>query len=564
MEINKAIEKIIFDIYDYFYKHGQYGAFGVAQTCFTLRTIYSYEKIESINDSNFQFFIPEIFKNTPLDETTKNLYIHKTFLRIILDLLNIGTTSKIYKYIAGAINKLAKREITKTDALPTDDFYVKVMQTFANKISREKRFIDPCVGTGKLLIGLNSNYLLGLENDKTYIEIAKANIFFSLGNKNATDNIKYENGLEYFGERNNINTYIFDPPLNVPYNIDSIPHYDSLIHQYSFRTKTIPSEYVFLHSVLLDKKSGVYPKESYADYICAFSSQFLTITNEKFKLNYKRYLIETSLQIIISSPNDNQGIGKIILVGQQLTSKKDYLYLVTPKTKNITHEQIEKIADICINDKFEQYNEKDFFEIAKIKRVQKSELAENNYVINMPVYEQGEKYVEIKNMPEVIESLENSNSKLKQTSDNLLALLNDLSNGIKHNEETSNEKSQIIEQKRTSKMQDLLNDYGHNYKENKKIVNINFNTIADEPARIINIIDYLLKQKKLLTRSKRHFLSKKSIIKKYYYKNFVEYIKIVSNQEISKLSKDQQIFYEELITYYYNYVKYKKRNKKIL
>ena len=86
-------------------------------------------------------------------------------------------------------------------------------------------------------------------------------------------------------------------------------------------------------------------------------------------------------------------------------------------------------------------------------------------------------------------------------------------------------------------MQDLLNDYGHNYKENKKIVNINFNTIADEPARIINIIDYLLKQKKLLTRSKRHFLSKKSIIKKYYYKNFVEYIKIVSNQEISKLSK---------------------------
>lgn len=275
---------------------------------------------------------------------------------------------------------------------------------------------------------------------------------------------------------------------------------------------------------------------------------------------FRELLIQNSLQVIISNPIDNKGTNKIILVGQQGGIKKDYLYLVTPKTKNITLEQLERIADICINDKFEQYNAKEFFEIAKIKRVQKSELAGNNYVINMPVYEQGEKYVEIKSIPEVIESLENSNSKLKKSSDNLLELLNNLKRGIKNQDELPQELPKIVETKRKNKILDLSEKYGRKFNTKKKIININLSEEQNEPKLVIDTIDYLLKQNKLLTRSKRHFICKESIKNQKKYENFVEYVQALANKELMKLSDEQQKFYEELITYYYNNIKYK--NKK--
>ena len=561
METNKAIEKIIFDIYDYFYKHGQYGALGVSQTCLFLRNLYSNKQFLNGEIENNQNSVHYIFEELPKNIFSLKLYQNTPFEEYIYNLSHFKITDEIYKNIANSIKKLAEREITKSDALPTDDFCTKVMQIFANKISREKRFVDPCVGTGKLLIGLDSNDLLGLENDDNYVEIAKANLFFSLGNKDIDDYIKHENGLEYVGNKSSIYTYIFDPPLNVSYNIDSIPHYDSLIHQYNYyKTKTIPSEYVFLNSVLHSKKSAVYQASSNIDYICTFVSSFLTLTNEKFKMYFRELLIQNSLQVIISNPIDNKSTNKIILVGQQGEIKKDYLYLVTPKTKNITSEQLEKIADICINDKFEQYNEKEFFEIAKIKRVLKSELAGKNYVINMPLYEQGEKYVEIKSIPEVIESLENSNSKLKKSSDNLLELLNNLKRGIKNQDELPQELPKIVETKRKNKILDLSEKYGRKFNTKKKIININLSEEQNEPKLVIDTIDYLLKQNKLLTRSKRHFICKESIKNQKKYKNFVEYVQALANKELMKLSDEQQKFYEELITYYYNNIKYK--NKK--
>lgn len=418
------IELVVFELYDYFYKQGEYGSHGVAKVCLFLRKFFNYYNFDVINRDNYVKMCPQIFEKYAEDTVSLNIKEELFPYEIVNKLLSFKRTKSLYKKISEVIDKLAYKYLSKTDAQPTDKFSTKVMQAFANKISREKQFIDPCVGTGLLLENLKSNFILGYDVDPYCVEIARTRLFFSSNGKFVVLNINQRDGLSYFSGLNDIETFIFDPPLNVPFEVDSIAYRAQFINNYCNMQKTVPSEYAFLSTILNDTNKPL-------DYICIFSSSLLT-SEDKLKKTFKKFLLDNSLKAIVSSPEDNSGINKIILVGQQKSIvKNDYIYLITPKTKNLTDVQINDIVEICTSNRFEEkYNEKEYFDIAKILKVSKEEIINNNYLINLPRYEKDEKFVEIETLERISDKIKNINAELMEKSKKFEKFLNNLKEGI--------------------------------------------------------------------------------------------------------------------------------------
>ncbi len=425
------IELVVFELYDYFYRQGEYGSHGVAKVCLFLRKFFNYYNFDAINRDNYIKMCPQIFEKYAEDTVLLDIKEELFPYEIVNKLLNFKRTKSLYKKISEVIDKLAYKYLSKTDAQPTDKFSIKVMQAFANKISREKQFIDPCVGTGLLLENLKFDFILGYDIDPYCVEIARTRLFFSSKGEFVVLNINQRDGLSYFSGLNNIETFIFDPPLNVPFEVDSVAYRAQFINNYCNMQKTIPSEYAFLSTILNDTNKPL-------DYICIFSSSLLT-SEDKLKKTFKKFLLDNSLKAIVSSPEDNSGINKIILIGQQKPIiKNDYIYLITPKTRNLTDTQINDIVDICTSDKFEdKYNEKEYFDTAKILKVSKEEIRSNNYLINLPRYEKDEKFVEIESLEVISNKIININAELMEKSKKFETFLDNLIEGIS-NIETKN------------------------------------------------------------------------------------------------------------------------------
>lgn len=425
------IELVVFELYDYFYRQGEYGSHGVAKVCLFLRKFFNYYNFSAINRDNYIKMCPQIFEKYAEDTVLLDIKEELFPYEIVNKLLNFKRTKSLYKKISEVIDKLAYKYLSKTDAQPTDKFSIKVMQAFANKISREKQFIDPCVGTGLLLENLKFDFILGYDIDPYCVEIARTRLFFSSKGEFVVLNINQRDGLSYFSGLNNIETFIFDPPLNVPFEVDSVAYRAQFINNYCNMQKTIPSEYAFLSTILNDTNKPL-------DYICIFSSSLLT-SEDKLKKTFKKFLLDNSLKAIVSSPEDNSGINKIILIGQQKPIiKNDYIYLITPKTRNLTDTQINDIVDICTSDKFEdKYNEKEYFDTAKILKVSKEEIRSNNYLINLPRYEKDEKFVEIESLEVISNKIININAELMEKSKKFETFLDNLIEGIS-NIETKN------------------------------------------------------------------------------------------------------------------------------
>ncbi len=232
-------------------------------------------------------------------------------------------------------------------------------------------------------------------------------------------------------------TFIFDPPLN-----DSLELYGKIYEDLSSNNiynsnNKIPSEYAFLSKILFD-----IPDKVHTSFICIFANNFLS-AQDKFKTSFRKYLMENSLIAAIQSNfSEGNNIQKLILVGKShLDNPQDSLrYFITPKDKNISEEDISKIVQKCLNN--ETFDEKEFYDIAKIKAYTLEEIRENDYQISMPQYLKDEiNPNEIKSLSEIVNDLEIANENLVNTSKNLEILLNNLQSGIV-NDSSNNQQTQ--------------------------------------------------------------------------------------------------------------------------
>lgn len=556
------IELVVFELYDYFYRQGEYGSHGVAKVCLFLRKFFNYYNFDAINRDNYIKMCPQIFEKYAEDTVLLDIKEELFPYEIVNKLLKFKRTKSLYKKISEVIDKLAYKYLSKTDAQPTDKFSIKVMQAFANKISREKQFIDPCVGTGLLLENLKFDFILGYDIDPYCVEIARTRLFFSSKGEFVVLNINQRDGLSYFSGLNNIETFIFDPPLNVPFEVDSVAYRAQFINNYCNMQKTIPSEYAFLSTILNDTNKPL-------DYICIFSSSLLT-SEDKLKKTFKKFLLDNSLKAIVSSPEDNSGINKIILIGQQKPIiKNDYIYLITPKTRNLTDTQINDIVDICTSDKFEdKYNEKEYFDTAKILKVSKEEIRSNNYLINLPRYEKDEKFVEIESLEVISNKIININAELMEKSKKFETFLDNLIEGIS-NIETKNkseEKADIpLKTWFDEEYSDLNNAIGI-FAENKELdwtpidfVNNNHIDIEALDSCIYNLRQLFNAKRLRYINNKLEVYSKKDLPIYKESEPFSSYI-IKSNNEdefykkiTCNLSPRQIEYFNTYIKYYFDY-----------
>lgn len=332
--------------------------------------------------------------------------------------------------IADSIKQLVENDKKTSGLIPTDDFSVKVMQAFAKKIYKGGVYVDPCIGTGRLLAGLGADNYYGFDIDKNAMKISETylNLIENTHNKTrlniklSTENFLYRS----FGLMDNIYnpTYIFDPPLN------NLIEMNPMLQEHLYRNgiyskgNKIPSEYAFLTQVLF----GTHIDE--CSYICIFTNNFL-FAQDKFKTSFRKYLFENSLIAVIQSNfSETTGIQKLILVGKsRLENPQDKLrYFITFKNKDISEQNISRIAQKCLNN--ETFDGKEFYDIAKIDTFTLNEIRENNYQISMPKYYENEiDPNDIKSLDVIANELKKINTKLISTAENLENLLENLQNG---------------------------------------------------------------------------------------------------------------------------------------
>ena len=277
-------------------------------------------------------------------------------------------------------------------------------------------------------------------------------------------------------------------------------------------------------------------------------------------------MLDNSLKAIVSSPEDNSGINKIILIGQQKPIiKNDYIYLITPKTRNLTDTQINDIVDICTSDKFEdKYNEKEYFDTAKILKVSKEEIRSNNYLINLPRYEKDEKFVEIESLEVISNKIININAELMEKSKKFETFLDNLIKGIS-NIETKNkseEKADIpLKTWFDEEYSDLNNAIGI-FAENKELdwtpidfVNNNHIDIEALDSCIYNL-RLLFKAKRLRCKNGKLEIYSKKELSEYKSSEFLSSYIIESNNKNPFYQKITMNLSSRQIDYLNTYIKY--------
>lgn len=429
MATTKA-QEIIYKISEILYRNGKYGFERIAIICEMISKLMSPNWRKYNNTKPDRQSLDKL-----LDKMSYNMKVNSFLLERDEKQINLLLTALIQEEkndIANAIKQLVENDKKSSNIIPTDDFSVKIMQSFAKKMYKGGTYIDPCVGTGRLLAGLGADKYYGFDIDGNAVKISETYLNLIEQNSNRTSpdiNISHENFLyRKFGLIDNIYnpTYIFDPPLND--SIEMSPLLEISLNKagiYSWG-KNIPSEYAFLTKVLFEANTDV------CNFVCIVSNSFLSAT-DKFKSSFRKYLMEHSLIAVIQSNfAEGNNVQKLILAGKShLDNSQDSLrYFITPKDKSISEEDIYKIVQKCLNN--ETFEEKEFYNIAKVKAYSLKEILENDSQISMPQYYEDEiNPNEIKSMEEIEDYIRNSMSELCETNQRLELLIRNLNQGIK-------------------------------------------------------------------------------------------------------------------------------------
>lgn len=552
-------QEIIYKISEILYRNGKYGIERIAIICKMISELMKeikWDNSSKLAEPNLSEITFEAGNKLKLDSFLLNKD-KKTLFEYFKILI-----FEDKKEIADAIKQLVENDKKSSNIIPTDDFSVKVMQAFAKKMYKGEMYIDPCVGTGRLLTGLGADKYYGFDIDRNAIDIADTYLNLLENNHNrkrpsiklSTENFLYTNMKYDFNFTHP--TFIYDPPLNEILEVnDERLRYEIRNYAYlSYNKNTIPSEYLFLSKILFENR------DRDLSYITTFLPSF-TNSEDKFRQAYRKFIIEDNLIAIVQlNSSTGSNINKLILVGGTRTRLHHPIYLITPRNSNIPDDILDSIAQRCIDGDTIQDNE--FNKYAEIVQTSINELQKNGYYINMPQYFESETESDsVKSLDEIAAKIRNSQEQLLEANQKLDLLINNLNNGIAQNFDTENAKS--IEKVQTPWFQEKDNDIANAL---KRFVSVEQNWQEfTEKFYTFEISDYL-KDIKILFNGNRlrvknnkiEIYSLKQEPKHQNNKSLIEYI-YEANQEdsyisymLANLSKKQIKIYNAFIEQYYN------------
>lgn len=557
--VKTKAQEIIYEISEILYRNGKYGMERIAIICKIISKLM--QSIGWDNNLNFNRNYFDNIINQLIQELNINSFLQNRDAKQFMDLF-IYLIKENKQDIANSIKQLVENDKKSSNIIPTDDFSVKIMQVFAKKMFKGGTYIDPCVGTGRLLAGLNADKYYGFDVDRNAIKIADAYLNLIENNPNrtrlsiklSTENFLYTNMKFDFDFI--LPTFIYDPPLNEILDVnDEKLRYELHSRAYiSYNKNTMPSEYLFLSKILLENE------DKDLSYITTFLPSF-TNGEDKFRQAYRKFLIEDSLIAIIQLNNSTgSNINKLILVGNTKTTLNHPIYLITPKNSKIPDDILNSIAQRCVSGDTIEGNE--FYEYAKIVQTSRSEIEKNGYIINMPQYYDNEiDPNSIKSLDEIAIEIRNSQKQLFDTNQKLARLINNLNNGISQSFDINNAKT--IVKMLTPWFQEEDNDIANALKQ---FVSIEQNWKEwGEECYISEITNYLKNIKILFKDNRLRVKNNKfeiySLKEKSKYKNkksLVEYV-FEANQEdpyissmLENLSKKQIKIYNAFIEQHYN------------
>lgn len=452
MEVNA--QKLLNLVSERFYRNGKYGLERIAFICRLILQVLNAkneEKLERLSEMQYgqegyieKIISSEYFELSKIFDENQIIDIVRTLVELINKCTKID--------IANAIQNLVNNDSKFSGLIPTDEFSIKIMQAFAKKLNNGY-FVDPCVGSGRLLANLNAKLLVGFEINEYCTVISK--LYLKLIN-NVQNSILTENFL-YQDKRNTSElrgkTYIFDPPLNVSLELN----YDQIINLKKIglpqALNTIPSEYAFLSRILSIDTSN---------FVCIFPNNFLYV-QDRFKTEFRRYLLENSIIAVIQSNfADNNSIQKLILVGKNKLEfpEQTKRYFITFKDKNVSEQDVNTIVDKCLNN--EDFEDNTIYDIAKIKTYTLDELRENDFQVVMPQYIEGElNPKDIKSLEEILEDIKTTNRKILEHSTNFETLVANLVAGVKNIQNVSNNSETEKDTKPKNWFDDVPSDLNH-------------------------------------------------------------------------------------------------------
>lgn len=557
--VKTKAQEIIYEISEILYRNGKYGIERIAIICKIISKLM--QLIGWDNNLNFNRNYFDNIINQLIQELNINSFLQNRDAKQFMDLF-IYLIKENKQDIANSIKQLVENDKKSSNIIPTDDFSVKIMQVFAKKMYKGGTYIDPCVGTGRLLAGLGANKYYGFDVDRNAIKIADAYLNLIENNPNrtrlsiklSTENFLYTNMEHDFNFI--LPTFIYDPPLNeiLEINDEKLRYELQNRANLSYNKNTIPSEYLFLSKILLENN------DKDLSYITTFLPSF-TNAEDKFRQAYRKFLVEDSLIAIIQLNNSTgSNINKLILVGNTKTTLNHPIYLITPKDSDIPDDILDNIAQRCVSGDTIEGNE--FYEYAKIVQTSRSEIEKNGYIINMPRYYDNEiDPNSIKSLDEIAVEIRNSQKRLYDTNQKLDRLINNLNNGISQSFDINNAKT--IVKTLTPWFQEEDNDIANALKQ---FVSIEQNWKEwGEGCYISEITNYLKNIKILFKDNRLRVKNNKfeiySLKEKSEYKNdksLSEYV-FQANQDapyisslLESLSKKQIKIYNAFIEQHYN------------
>ena len=570
---NKDVLKLIYIISEIFYKNGKYGLERISLICRMIKQVYDCKNFGTFDISQDVQRLEDFEIKALLEDVYEDLFkiFNRVQIRNLLESIIVLIRKFSSKDIAQAIQQLVDNDSKSSNLIPTDDFSIKIMQAFAKEMN-SGYYIDPCVGSGRLLSGLDAKSLIGYDINKYCKDIAETYLCllenteeenrFSL--KLSAENFLY---LDLKSDNNLIEKiFIFDPPLN-----DQLELYGEMYQNLSANNiysanNNIPSEYAFLSKILFS-----VPDKENTSFICVFANNFLS-AQDKFKMTFRRYLMNNSLIAVIQSNfSENNKIQKLILVGKnRLDNPHNSLrYFITPKDKNISEDDISRIVQKCLNN--ETFDEKEFYNIAKIKAYTLQEIRENDYQISMPQYFEDEiNPNKIESLAEIVDDLKISNQNLTQTSNNLEILINNLLDGIRNVQGCNMESSDIPLkaeknlwfEKDDSDVAKAIRSFKNKEEGWTKIeIKLNLDNLTNE----IENIKILYKENRLRIKNNYFEINTRKNIKSQNSKSLFETLITVTEQDsywknITEYLAPRQIkIFEEFIKFYFEDLKNEKK-----